>query len=142
MLIEAALKQLLEQNTGIIALVGDRVYPVMMPQAEKNRMHYPAVVFELTGRERQQSHDGPSGEVRSSFRVNCLGHKYLDVKTLADKVRLALNGKSAELQNLYGNDVGGVYLEDESDQFLFNEVTQLSLYHVPMDFLIDHAEEN
>jgi hypothetical protein len=98
------------------------------------------VAFELVARERQQTHDGPTVLVRSFFTVACMGPKYFDVKTLADAVRLALNGKSAALNALYDGIVKGVFLDNELDDYVFDEVEKLSLYRVPMDFHIQHDE--
>lgn len=141
MLIEEALYSLLSANSAVTMIVSDRIYPVTMPSLEKGGTFYPAVVFDLAGRERHQTHQGPDGLVKSRLMIRCLGPKYFEVKTLADKVRLALNGKSAELAALYQGHVKGIFLEDESDEYVYDEVEQLSLYHVPMDFLIQHKEQ-
>lgn len=142
MLIEEAFYTLMKNNLGVSAIASDRIYPVTMPQLEKGKTFYPAVVFEMAARERQQSHDGPTGLVKSHFTVSPLGPNYFEVKTLADKVRLAVNGKSAELAAIFGNHVRGVFLENEADDYVFDEIEQLSLYQVVQEFSIQHKEEN
>lgn len=141
MLIEEAIYSLLSNNIGVTAIVSERVYPVTMPQLEKGLTFYPAVTFDLTARGRQQTHQGPTVLVESHINVSCLGPNYFQVKTLAEAVRLALNGKAAELRALYGDDVKGIYLDSELDEYVFDEVESLSLYHVPMDFMIQHKEQ-
>lgn len=148
MLIEEALYTLLSENSDVTDLVGERIYPVTMPQLEKGTTFYPAIVFELASRQRQQTHLGPNPLVRSNFTIYCItkmaeevGQGYFAAKGLADAVRLAVNGRSANLEVIYGNHVAGVFLEDEHDEFLFDPVEQLSLYSVPMEFQIQHKEE-
>lgn len=143
MLIEEAIYTLLTENADVTDLVGERIYPVTMPQLEKGTTFYPALVFMLDepGRQRRQTHDGPNPLVASPITIVCVGPRYFEVKTLADKVRLAVNGKSAELESIYGNHVKGVFLEKETDEYWFDQVELLSLYSVPMEFLIQHKED-
>lgn len=140
MLIEEALYTLLSSDAGITAIVADRIYPVTMPELEKGKTFYPALTFTLTNRDRQQTHDGPTPLVRSHYVFSCLGPQYFQVKTLAQKVRLALNGKSTALAVIYEDLVKGIFLEDEDDEYLFDDVEALALYHVPLNFMIQHWE--
>lgn len=113
-----------------------------MPQLEQGKTFYPAVIFDLSNRERQQTHDGPTGLVKSRIAISPLGPKYFEVKTLANSLRLAINGKMLELAAIYGQHVRGIFLENETDDYVFDEVEQLGLYTVGMDVLIQHKEEN
>ena len=141
MLIEEAVYTIFKGNEGISGMIGNRIYPVTMPQLEKGKTFYPALVFNLDSRERQQSHDGPTGLVKSHIQAVPLGPKYFEVKQLADKVRLALDGKRVELQAIYGEHVRGIMLESESDDYVFDEIEELGLYNIPMLFSIQHKEE-
>lgn len=141
MLIEEALFTLLSTNAGVIGIVEDRIFPVTMPQLEKDKTAYPAVIYTLVQRPRSQTHDGPDALVRSFFQIECVAKKYTaEAKPLANAVRLALNGKSADLATIYGGHVKGVFLQDERDNFGFDEVEQLSLYDIEMDFTVQHKE--
>lgn len=147
MLIEEAVYSLLSTDAGVQAIVSDRVYPVTMPQfnASDPRTLYPAVIFDLGQRGRQYTHQGPTVLVESHLNVSCVSETYLGVKQLANAVRIALNGKAAELNALYTyadgpNGVQGIYLDGELDEYVFAEDEKLSLYHVPMDFMIQHKE--
>jgi hypothetical protein len=140
-LIEEAVYATLNQNAAVKAIVGDNVYPLTIPQLEKDKVFYPAVLFTLAGREREQTHQGPTKLVKSRFQVECLGAGYLaDVKPLAEKVRLAMNGKSAPLMQNYMDLVRGVFLEDEIDDYIFDTVESLALYRVQQNYLIQHWE--
>jgi len=140
MLIEEALYTLLSTDADIVEIVADRIYPVTMPELEKGKTFYPALLFTLTNRERQQTHNGPTPLVRSHFTLSCIGPRYFVVKGLAQAVRIALNGKSTALSAIYEDLVKGIFLEDEDDEYLFDEVEALSLYHVPLNFVIQHWE--
>lgn len=140
MLIEEAIYTLLSTDAGITAIVEDRIYPVTMPELEKGKTFYPALIFTLTNRERDQTHQGPVPLVRSHYTISCLGPQYFQVKSLAQAVRIALNGKSTALAVIYEDLVRGIFLQDEDDEYLFDEVEALALYHVPLNFLIQHWE--
>lgn len=143
MLIEEAIYTLLTQDSDVTAMVADRIYPVTMPQLEKGKTFYPALVFMLDepGRQRKQTHNGPSPLVMSPITIMCLGPRYFEVKTLAEKVRLALNGQSAVLEAIYEDHIGAVALDKETDEYMFDQVEELSLYSVPMEFQIEHREQ-
>lgn len=141
MLIEEALYRMLSQDAAIKNIAGESIFPVTIPQAEKGTTKYPAVVFGLTAREREQTHNGPSRIVRSDFNIECLGPEYLEVKKLADKVRLAITGKSSEFAQVFTKHAKGIFLDSEADDYVFDTVEELSLYRVPMSFRIQHWED-
>lgn len=135
----------LSNNAAIKQIAGKNVFPVTIPQRSKDEEakepSYPAVVFALISRDREQTHQGPTKLVRSNFVVSCIGRKYLEeTKALADRVRLALNGKSGDLCTAYADFVKGVFVESEEDEYIFDEAEQLALYHVPIGVLIQHWE--
>lgn len=140
MLIEEAIYTMITANAGLAALVEESIYPVVMPQLEKGRTVYPAVVFSLEEREREQTHDGPTKLVKSYYDFSCVGRNYFALKAVANALRLAFNGKSAELAAIYQDEVKAIFLTSESDDYVFDEVEQLSLYHIPMKFTVLHWE--
>gem|GEM_PF-1259694 len=141
MLIEEALYQFLMTNLEVTNIVSQRIYPVTMPQATPNGASYPALVFGLERRERRQSHNGPSNLVESGYTVSCLGSGYFETKTLADKVRLALNGQAFGLASVFGKQVKGVFVDNENDDYVYDQTENLSLYHVPLALVIQHEED-
>lgn len=141
LLIEQALYAVMNSDTAIKDIVGENIYPVTVPQMEKGGNFYPAIVYGLEDRQREQTHQGPTRLVKSFFIVSCLGPEYFAVKQLATKVRLALNGKSSALMTQYGSLVKGVFLTSEKDDYAFDTVEELSLFYVPMSFTIQHWEE-
>lgn len=141
MLIEEAIYSLLSNNASLKDAIGGNIYPVSLPQAEKDNSYLPAVVFGLTGRDREQTHQGPTALVTSRYEFDCLGPEYFAIKQIADKVRLALNGKRQELDAIYGPPhVRAIFLDDEVEEYVFDTAEQLSLYRIAMAFTIKHWE--
>lgn len=131
---------MLAMNDGVKAIVANRIYPVTLPQYETTKAVYPALVYTLDDRPRTQTHDGPDGLVQSFYILDCLAEKYIDAKSLAEKVRFAINGKSSELAALYGMQIKGVFLEGEHDSYTRDIVENLSLYDVELSLTIHHRE--
>ena len=140
MIIEQALYALLSGDALVQSIVNDRVYAVNLPQYEKGKQDYPALVFSLRSRDRHYTHEGPDGLVESKFVLDCISKEYFECKQLADAVRLALNGNAAGLAALYDDSVRGVFFDSEEDSFLWDEIEELSLYHIPIDVSIQHKE--
>lgn len=154
MLIEEALYSMLAADTGIVGIVGTHlvddvevpnIFPVTLPQYIQRDQtvspSYPALVYSLIGRVREDTHDGPVGIVQSEYEIGCLALKYFQAKQLADATRLALHGKALELDAIYTDEVvNGIYLDDEHDDFIFDDVEHLSLYYIPQKWVIQHRE--
>ena len=147
MLIEEAMVALLSANPRLTAQIGTRLYPVTLPeylqqeQGAAATKSYPAVLFALMAREREQTHNGPNPLVASHFEIDVLSPSYSEAKQIAESLRLALNGKAAALAGYYGRDVRGVYLDEERDDYEWDAVEHLSLFHVAQKFVIQHNEE-
>lgn len=140
MLIEEALAKMLAMHDGVKAIVANRIYPLTLPHYENQTTLYPALLYGLDKRPRSQTHDGPDGLVQSYYLLDCIAEKYIDAKRLANQVRLALNGKSAELAAVYGAHIKGVFLENEQDDYVRDMVENLSLYDIEMRLRIHHRE--
>ena len=121
-MIEIEVYKYLSQYAGLTALVGDRIYPMILPQDAV----LPAVTCEKISGQRINTKFGPAGLVRARIQVSCWAKGYLVAKQVAEQVRLALAGFPG----------GTVYLENEVD--LYEEGT--GIYHVPVDFTIWYEE--
>jgi hypothetical protein len=129
-LIEEALYSLLANTPSIVALVDDRIYP--NGGAEDDR--YPLVTYEKIRGASEQSHDGISGLAHPIFQINCFASKYSDTITLAEAIRLLLQG--------YRGTVAGV--EIQSSRFLGDQDVgrdpETKAYARVLDFEIYHSE--
>lgn len=135
-MIGKAIHARLGAHAGTKNLVGNRIYPLRLPQGPT----YPAVRYQVIGAPRTHVMGGSTGEVHARVQVDCYADTYEGAKELADQVRLALNW-------LMDTTVGGVaveviMLEDERD---LDEPTTIlpgekGIYRVMFDFIAHYAE--
>ncbi len=109
-------KQHLENSPEVTALIGDRIYPVKLPQNPT----YPAITYFQVSGSPIYTKQGRHG-TRPRVQISCWAKSYTQVKQLAEKVKLAMDGYAKE--NLHQNETD-IYEDD------------VSVYHVPLDFII------
>lgn len=83
MTIGALLRSALVDNAGVVAIVGQRVYPVLLPQNPT----YPAISYERISSTGQ---DGTSNRKESRYQINCWARTYAGVVSLSAAVKVAL----------------------------------------------------
>lgn len=127
--LEEGLVTYLKANGGVAALVGTRVYPLILPQEAT----YPALAYMVVSDDRPQSHSGPTGLATPRIQIDCWGATYGATKLLERAVRLALEGYVGAMGSVT---VRGVFLDTAQD--LFDEEAQK--YRVRMDFFISYRE--
>lgn len=114
--------------SGVIALVGNKVYPLRAPDTLPSP---PYITYQkITGR-RDTTHDGNSGLANPQFQINCWSTTYLSAKTLALEVVKALNG--------YKGAMGGTarvasFVNNELDMFdpktkLYSSIVEVIFWH-------------
>lgn len=87
MIVEAGLRLLILGDATVATLLGDRAYPVVLPQAPT----LPAVTYQrIGGGIRVGSHAGDSGLTQARIQLDCWASSYLAAKELAAAVRRAL----------------------------------------------------
>ncbi len=86
--VEPKLYALLTADPTVSAIVGARVYPMVMPQ----RATFPAVTYFRVSGGQQNTLDGYSGTENPRIQVDCWAKKYADVKALAAAIRAAMDG--------------------------------------------------
>jgi hypothetical protein len=134
-MIEPAIYALLTETPGVAALVGTRVYPVVLPQNPT----MPAITYQRTSAQRTRSTLGPSGLTRSGFQIDCWSASYLNAKSLCAAVRAAIDGYRETVTGpgvTEGNRMGAVMVEGDRD---FREESP-SLYRVSIDITVWHEE--
>lgn len=92
-MIEDALRAILiAPGTATADLVGDRVYPLELPQVGDNKASpLPAIVYMVVDAPREYHHKGPSYLVKARVQLDLIGEKYGD----AQKLRRAICGTKA-----------------------------------------------
>jgi hypothetical protein len=128
---EQAIIAKLLATSGVTALIGERVYPGVRPQASA----VPAVVLNLISAIPSYSDDGEDGIQEDRLQIDCWGETYASIKALAHAVRAALSGFRGTVE---GVDIRYIVLDREQD--LQESGTNASDYpvRVSMDFLVTY----
>ena len=108
---EAVLRSALVTNTLTSSIVGGRVYPLLAPKTAA----LPFITWRRSGISREHTLAGPMGVPNVSVEMQSFATTYEDVRELADRVRLVLDGYGATVNN---TEVKHVSLEQESDDFV------------------------
>ena len=104
------LRQLLLSDPAIVGLVGQRVYPLRLPEGYTT----PAITLQLVTKDRDYSMDVTSeGAHRShTYQLNCCADTYLQAVELAD----AVIAKISNYQNSFnGVDIRNIEVQNETD---------------------------
>ena len=123
----------LKADSGINTMVGGRVYPNYVPQGSA----FPSISYSQTSGVRLRNIDnGPTGRAMPRITINSWAAKYFDVRTLANMVRLRLDG----FQGIMGTDrIDRVTLDNEFDAFE-EEAGTSGIHRVMQDYIISFVE--
>lgn len=108
---EAVLRTALVGNTSVTAMVGTRIYPLLAPKTAA----LPFITWRRSGISREHTLAGPMGVPNVSVEMQSFAATYEDVREVADRVRLVLDGYGGTVNNV---EVKHVSLEQESDDFV------------------------
>lgn len=79
----------LTANSAVEALVGDRIYPQVIPQ---HQVSHPCLTYSQEGAEYIEHLAGRSDTRLSEFSVECWAPQYLDARNLAETLQTELVG--------------------------------------------------
>lgn len=85
---EAAFVALAAASPGLVALVGDRVWPIARPQATPN----PCLVYQTVSNPSEYTHDGRSLLVNPRIQVDCWADDYDTAVAVRDALVAATDG--------------------------------------------------
>jgi len=119
----------LTTDAGVVALVGSRVYPLVVPQDAT----LPAIAYQQISGPRDHTHSGPSGLVRARMQLTFVGSSYSEAKAVADAARAALDGFAGQMGSVT---VGGAFLDNERDQWSQG----FELPNVQQDYMVWYQE--
>lgn len=108
-MIEQALYTILKDDSGVSALVGTRIDPVVLPQQPT----YPAITYRRSGVSQIIATQGGRQEI-PAFEVSAYDETYSGVKALADAVRTAMRGDKGFVD---GFTVQDIEYQNEFDGF-------------------------
>jgi|WetSurMetagenome_2_1015567.scaffolds.fasta_scaffold00567_25 hypothetical protein len=129
MSLKTALATILEDTTALTALVGTRIYSVMLPQG----FTLPAVVFRMTADETERILSGHAGKARTTFEVSYCAVTDTAAETGGEIIRIALDGYSGTVSSVK---IQSVIMTTRSDDY----EPDLNIFRRVMEFKIGHIE--
>lgn len=87
-MVEQGLKSRLGSDATLTTMVGTRIFPQVAPQNSP----FPRITYQRAASARRKTFDGIEGWVEASIRVDCWSKDYKEVKNVANRVRLLVDG--------------------------------------------------
>jgi len=132
--VDAALWEILHTDATVEALVGTAIYPGFVPQ----HASMPAIVYQRISAVRTLTFGGPLGYVDARYQVTAWDDSFGDCLTLADAIRLRLDGYRGTVGSIV---IHGLSLENQSDVAEEPAESQQRLrWGCRMDFMLTYAE--
>ena len=131
--IEEALVALLEADAGVSALVGNRIYPIVIPDGAS----LPAIAYQRISGPRAETMDGPSGLAWPRFQITSVAETVSEAIALANAVRHALDGYSG---TVLGVVIDSILILNESTAFNTSVADEGESWLVMQDFRVWHLE--
>jgi hypothetical protein len=127
--IRPALREWLLTNSNIAAVVGTRIYPVILGQGATD----PSIVYNLISELNDHHMEGPSGLVMVRMQIDAYAQLHDDAAELANLVKEALDGYSGLMGTVQ---VQGVFADTARTDYQSDP----NLHRVSRDYLI-HFDE-
>lgn len=115
-LLEEGLYTFLSTNGNLLPLLGTRIYPVKLPQGVK----LPALTYRRASRSGQYTFGGAVKLPAVRLEITTWHSDYKEVKSVAEKLRVELDG--------YTGDLGGVttpFIELVTEEDVYSDEAQL-----------------
>jgi F420-dependent methylenetetrahydromethanopterin dehydrogenase len=133
-MIEQAVPALLLAATGVTSVVGNRIDPLVIPQADPGKKpQMPRLVYQVITRERSKDRCGTVDLVRTSMQIDAYGKTYAQAKAAAAACVAALLD--------YRGTVSGVTIKDvalsaeidlmDPEPGLFRVSNTFEIWHTP-----------
>ena len=130
--LETGIATYLEGYAGLVALIGDRVFPTRIPQGET----IPCLTFQRISTPRILTHDtsGATGDLTSPrFQFDAWATTGKVAKSITDQVRAALNGKKGVIG---GVTIRAALAQDEAPDY----IPEAKLHRSRSDYIIWYEE--
>lgn len=127
--LEAAIYSILSTDLNIIALVGTRIYPLILPQDAI----LPAITYARVSTERESAFVTDPGLSTARIQVDIWATSALNGMAISEKVRVALHR--------YRGTITSVTIEESHiDNEILMYEPETEIYHIVLDFSILHQE--
>ena len=108
-LIGLHIKRTLEKEADVVRYVGDRIFPLAVPQGVEK---YPFIGYDMTGGHGESTKDGLTDDV-ASVRISVVAKTYEEAILIGNKVRYAFDGKTANYEEFSVTECANVTYNDE-----------------------------
>lgn len=108
-MIGKAIYNLLSTNAGVSAIVGNKIFPVVIEQEKQP----PAITYRLSGKSPNETKTAVSSLDRPQVEITAVSVKYEQLDDMAEKIRLAIDGKKGVFGGV--NITNSYYIDEEDD---------------------------
>ena len=130
MIIENALHIHLLAQTGLTALIGQKLYYVTAPQTVEE----PYIVFFKVSAVPEYCLTGHCGLINARFQFSIFADTYYETKLISRQIQLALQDKCNQVIGGVGGVNVSVQFENEQDLF------EAGIFHCPVEYFIQYNE--
>ena len=128
MYIEEALSSYLLTQSGLTALIADRLYHITAPQD----VEAPYIVYFKVSSIPERAHDGFPNLYTSRFQFSIFADTDYVAVQIKEQLQTALHCKVGLIGTSPGVYVGSCFFDNETDMF------ENELYHTAVDFILIH----
>ncbi|NSW92318.1 MAG: DUF3168 domain-containing protein [Firmicutes bacterium] len=116
----------LSNHPDLVAMVGDEIYPIILPQREEPYPYdWAGITYFLVSHPEVYSKDGPAGLSFPRLQISVWSNAYTKAKQVAELVKKVMHGYAE-------------FATKEGENDIYEPDTKL--YHIPLDFIIQHKE--
>jgi hypothetical protein len=132
-MIESAFYTFIKLQTGITALIGNRIYPDTAPAS----VLLPCLVFEKTGVDRQLTLLKSSGVVTATLQLDIFANSRLAAETIVESIRLAFDGYQGTWDT---TNIFMARLDNESVGWEIESATETGTHRATVDLIVTFSE--
>jgi hypothetical protein len=129
-LIGLHIKKVLEQNQDVVRRVGNRIYPLVIPQGVET---YPFICYDMSGGTGEQTKDGVLDDV-ATVNIAVIAKTYEEAIIIGNAVRYSLEGSEAEYERFAVTECSNVTYNDEYVEALDAYSVNISIDFRTIDF--------
>lgn len=134
-----ALVSHLEGMAGLTAIVGEAIYPVVVPQDQDPSA--PAVIYRVVSATRTRNHAGPAGQCRRRVQFYIVGNDYLEVESIMESLRIEFDGYAGTL-GFSTIEVSEAIVQNERNAYVEPRLSGGGDYFkATLDVIFRHSEE-
>ena len=129
-LIGLHIKKVLGQNRDVVERVGNRIYPLVIPQGVDT---YPFICYDMSGGTGEQTKDGVLDDV-ATVNIAVIAKTYEEAIIIGQAVRYSLEGSEAEYERFAVTECSNVTYNDEYVEAIDADAMNLSMDFRTVDY--------